>query len=455
MTVRSPACAIREPMTDPVADFLHLAVVPMDASHVSGTLDAAESIRTAHPDLTERSIHAAAALGDDAAIRSFIEHDALTATAKGGPYGWDPLTCLCFSRYLRIDRSRADAFVRTAKALLDAGADPNTGFLSSEEPRPVWESAIYGAAGVAHCAPLTRLLLARGANPNDEETAYHAAEWFDMACVQALVESGALEAEGVTTLLHRKLDWTHFEGAEWLLQHGADPNALSLWGRRALHHSIQRDNLLPFIELLLQHGADPALDDANGRSAVLWAAGMGRADVLSLFAQRGFDVELQGAAGLLAACARGDAAAVRVLVADNPGLVPEIQAAYPAVLAHFAGAGNTDGVALMLDLGFSMTAATDLPQSPGAFPLHLAIWRARADTVRLLIERGTPLELRDRAGRTPLALAAQAQVEHSEWTPHESTELLEILLEAGADPAAVSLPTGAERVDALLRRACG
>jgi hypothetical protein len=46
---------------------------------------------------------------------------------KGGPFGWDALTYLCFSRDLRLDVLRSDAFVRTARVLLDAGTNANTG----------------------------------------------------------------------------------------------------------------------------------------------------------------------------------------------------------------------------------------------------------------------------------------------------------------------------------------
>ncbi len=100
--------------------------------------------------------------------------------AKAGPYDWDALTYLCFSRYLRIDRARSDGFVRAAKALLDAGANANTGWMENDyEPRGTWESVIYGAAGMAQHAELTRLLLEYGADPNDDETAYHAAETRD------------------------------------------------------------------------------------------------------------------------------------------------------------------------------------------------------------------------------------------------------------------------------------
>ncbi len=122
-----------------------------------------------------------------------------------------------FLRYLRLRPSAG--FVRAARALLDAGADPNTGFFeSAHQPEPVFESALYGAAGVAHHAELTRLLLARGADPNlGGEVAYHAPEGFDAEAMQAVVESGRLSDAGLTTMLHRKLDWTDLGGVRWLL----------------------------------------------------------------------------------------------------------------------------------------------------------------------------------------------------------------------------------------------
>ena len=44
---------------------------------------------------------------------------------------------------------------------------------------PEFESVLYAAAGVAFHAGLTRLLLERGANPNDGETPYHSPESYD------------------------------------------------------------------------------------------------------------------------------------------------------------------------------------------------------------------------------------------------------------------------------------
>src|SRR5688572_15253548 len=114
--------------TDPLADFIDAACVPLDSGHATGTLDRAEAILAAHPDVASSDIHPAAILGDDAAVRLFVERDPRHATAKGGPRGWDALTHLCFSRYLRLDRARSDGFVRAAEALLDAGASANSGW---------------------------------------------------------------------------------------------------------------------------------------------------------------------------------------------------------------------------------------------------------------------------------------------------------------------------------------
>jgi len=223
-------------------------------------------------------------------VRDCLARDQQAAVAQGGPRGWDALTYLCFSRYLRLDAARSDGFVRAAEVLLDAGASPNTGFYSDEHrPEPAFESVLYGAAGVAHHPELTRLLLERGADPNDGgETEYHAPEGYDNRAMMLLVESGRLSPSGLTTMLHRKLDWSDYEGAAWLLEHGADPNDVSHWGDRALHHALARENELRLVALLLDHGADPTLPAPRheGMSAVELAVRMGRADVLALVEER-------------------------------------------------------------------------------------------------------------------------------------------------------------------------
>jgi len=449
----------------PVAAFIEAACVPLDSGHGSGTLQRAQSIMAEHPEVASSNIHTAAILGDDEGVRRFLERDPATATAKGSPRGWDALTHLCFSRYLRLDRARSSGFVRAATALLDAGASANTGWFDMHhQPKPEWESAIYGAAGVAHHADLTRLLLERGADPNDEETPYHAPETHDNAALKVLVESGKLNDDSLTTILLRKTDWHDYEGIKWLLEHGVDPNRTTRWGKTALHNAVLSDNDLEIIEVLMDHGADPTLvasrpdrwsTESPGKSAIAMAARRGRGDVLELFEKRGVPIVLDGVEQLIAACARNDAAAVRSVVSHETHLVTELEAEGGKLLAQFAGVGNTNGVRQLLDLGVDVGALFKegdvyFDVAPNSMAIHVAAWRANHGTVKLLIERGSPIDVPDGKGRTPLALAVKACVD-SYWTERRTPESVEALRRAGASASGVRFPSGYAEVDELLR----
>jgi len=385
----------------------------------------------------------------------WLHLDSAIAVSKGGPRGWDPLTHLCFSRYLRLDSARSDGFVQSAEALLDAGASANAGFYSNDHQPPEFESVLYGAAGVAHHAAVSRVLLERGADPNDGEVVYHAPETYDNAVLTLLVDSGKLTADGLATLLLRKHDWHDYGGVKLLLEHGADPNHLTRWGYAALHQALRRDNDLKIIELLLDHRADPGRP-AHGRSATAMAAREGRGDVLDLLGRRGMPIVLDGVDRLLAACARHDAGQVQSLAAGEPQLVQRIREHAGKLLGEFAGIGNAEGVRHLLDLGAD-AAAVD-PDGDGYWgiakrssALHVAAWRARHATVKLLIDRGSPVDAVDALGRTPLMLAVRACVD-SYWSDRRSPESVAALLAAGASTRDVTNPSGYAEVDSLLRK---
>jgi ankyrin repeat protein len=437
-----------------VAAFIDAACVPLDRGHASGTLDEAEAIRAANPEVATHDIYTAAILGDDAAVRDFLAREPGSATAIGGPRGWDALTHLCFSRYLQHDRARSDGFVRAATALLDAGASAAAGWTEqNHQPEPEWESVLYGAAGIAHHPELTRLLLDRGADPNDGETVYHAPESYDNRALRILVETGKLTDRNLSLMLIRKEDWHDVEGVRWLLDHGADPNANWRRGFKPLHHALARDNDLAIIELLLDHGADPALE-SDGRSAIAIAARRGRADVLDLFRNRGTALDLHGVDRLIAACATNDTAAVRAIADREPALVRELTTQGGKLLAEFAGNGNAAGVGQLLGLGVSPGAPFEEGDgywdiAPRSTALHVAAWRAEHATVKLLLERGAPVDLPDGRGRTPLALAVRACVD-SYWAGRRSPESVELLLRAGASVDGMKYPSGYADVDRLL-----
>ena len=416
-----------------------------------GSLERAEAILAAHPELASADIHTAAITGDDAAVRRFIAEDPGNVTAKSPPYGGDALNYLCLSKYLRLDPSRSDAFLRAATALLHAGADPNTGFWTTGQ-FPERETALYGAAGVAHHAALTRLLVERGADPRDEEAVYHSPEGDDLGAMQVLVESGQLTPDDLALMLVRKHDWHDYDGAKYLLERGADPNYNRSRGWHPLHHAIARDNSLEIIELLLDHHADPATSE-KGVSGVAMAARCGRGDVLAAFERRGIPIALHGADRLIAACARDDAAQVREIAAREPKVVEAVLANGSTLLAEFTGTWNTAGVRHLLDLGVPVAAlyAGDgyFDIAPNSTALHVAAWKLRADLVQLLIERGAPVNASDGKGRTPLMLAVKGCVD-SYWTERRTPEPARLLLAAGASRDGIAVPSGYAELDVLL-----
>jgi ankyrin repeat protein len=447
-------------LSDPVSAFIEVACVPRHTGHASGTLEHAEMILQRYPQVAKSNIHTAAILADEAGVREFLARNPKGATAKGDPHEWDALTHLCFSRYLRIDASRSEAFVRTARCLLEAGASANTGWyetIDQPNPRPCLESAIYGAAGVAHHAELTRLLLEYGAEPNDEESPYHVPEGYDNATMKVLLESGKLNEVSLSWMLLRKIDWHDGEGIRMLLESGVNPNVMTNFGDNALHHAIRRDNSLEIIQLLLDHGADPSLKTTRENiSAAAMAAHKGRGDMLRLLERRGIALNLEGPFRLIAACAKGEREEVRALAAQEPQWVQLVLQFGGTLLSGFAGNGNLEGIRCLLDLGVDVDAPdrlgdTTFDVAKDSTALQVAAWRARPAVVKELIARGAAVNALDGKGRSALLLAIKACV-NSYWTERRTTESIEDLLQAGASWEGIAVPTGYEEADKLLRQ---
>lgn len=452
-------CIIRtlDDLRDPTSTFIEVACVDRHGWHGSGTLEHAEMIRARYPDVGTASVYSSAALGDVPTVRAFLARDPSLANATGGPHGWDALTYLCFSRYLRIDKARSESFVEAARALLEAGANANTGWTEyiDTPPRPVHEAAIYGAAGLAQNSGLTRLLLEHGADPNDEETPYHVPETYDNSVLQILLDSGRFNEASLATVATRKCDWHDDKGLKLVLDHGANPNYRTVWKITPFQQSIRRDNGLVMIEAFLDHGADPSLSNGlDGHNGVQMATWYGRGDVLTALERRGFQIRLEGLDELVAACARADLEAARSFAGKNPELLTQLLAQGGTLLAHFVGANNDAGVRCLLALGVSPEALWphgdrywDL--EPGSTALHVAAWRANHEVVKTLIAAGTPVNAGDARGRTALQLAVKACID-SHWKYRRKPDSVAALLAAGARTDGVDLPTGYSAVDELL-----
>ncbi len=435
-------------------DFIRVACAPLDGtSHQAGDLKAANEILAEFPILARKDIFVAAILGDIAMVQHWLEKNPKNATKKGGPNKWDALTYLCFSRYLRLDESRSDGFVTCATALLKAGANANAGWhdQTHSPSNPEWESVLYGASGVAQHAGVTKVLLDFGADPNDNETPYHAPETYNNGAVEALIGSGKLNAKSLAMMLVRKADFHDIDGMRMLLENGANPNLMTQWGASPFHWAIKRDNQLAMVELLLDHGADPTLpSNQDKRTVITNAARRGRGDALRLFQDRGFDVKsTEELESLIQACAIDDKLGIQNASQEALRLLKY----QGSLLAEFAGTGNAAGVRNLLDLGIPVDSryAGDgyfgIPWNSS--PLHVASWKGHHDAVKALIDRGADVNAVDGNGKTALALAVKACVD-SYWTNRRGPESVKYLLDAGAISTGISLPTGYGEIDKLL-----
>src|SRR5579859_7047524 len=392
-----------EKLDDPVSTFIELACVDRHGWHSAGTLEHAEMVLSRYPEAGAANIYSAAVLADTAAILVHLARNRSLATAKGGPHNWDALTYLCFSRYLRVDKSRSDSFIDAARALLKEGASANTGWIEyiDDPPRPVPETAIYGAAGIAQNPGLTKLLIDYGADPNDEETPYHVPETYDNTVLQVLLDSRKFNERSLATVAARKCDWHDEKGLKIALENGANPNYQTVWKYSPFQHSIRRDNGLVMIDMLLDHGADPdRANQVDGRNAVQMASYYGRGDILATFERRGLKIELDNIDALVAACARADFDLARAMTARDPDLLTRLLSMSGTLLARFSGADNAAGVRCLLALGVSPGVLW--PEGDGYWELtknstalHVAAWRAHHEVVRTLIASGTPVNARD------------------------------------------------------------
>ncbi|AEV98591.1 hypothetical protein A4D02_21430 [Niastella koreensis] len=424
----------------------------INAATFYGSPDEAEQMLAAHPEIATSDIHTAAITGNVELVREWLAENPANATAVSEPYGGTALVYLCLSKYLRLHKEKSDDFIRTATALLDAGADANAGFMTAA-PYVEYITPLYGAAGLAHHTALTKLLLDRGAEPNDIEAVYHSPETWDNGAMALLVETGKLTRENLSMMLIRKIDWHDEQGLVYLLTHGADANGERKRGWHALHHALKRANGLPVFEHLLNAGADPNLS-SNGITAITMAGCEGRGDVLKLFAQRGISTTQQGVFQLIAACALDDGDAVEKLAAQSPAIVAQIKDMGGELLARFSVCGNAAGIKHLLSLGIPANEPYrngdgyyEIPT--GSLAIHVAAYRGYPAVVKTLIAAGSPVDVADKNGRTPLALAIKACVD-SYWMVRRSPDSVKALLDAGASVNNIPFPCGYSEVDVLI-----
>ncbi|MBS0296953.1 MAG: ankyrin repeat domain-containing protein [Proteobacteria bacterium] len=342
----------------------------------------ARRILERHPEIARFDLFTAATCGDLAEVERRLARDPEAARKTGGPLNWTALACVAYGR---LDPVNGPAI---ARLLLDAGADPNWAFDDG------WGNAfkpVTGAIGLGEGAKpshpqaveLVELLIAAGADPYEGQALYDISivgddlDWYELLW-RRCEAAGRLEAwrvpgedrlgggKGQSTLdylLSNAVGQNNLARTEWLLQHGADPNArhyytgdpLDETTGRPLHALAQLSGHLEMAALLERHGARPAA--------------------------------LKGIEAFQAACLRHDAAEARALAAAEPSMTRD-----PHPLLTAAMQGDAEAVALMLDLGWPMDGADPHQITP----LHRAVQSGSLETVRRLIDAGANPDRRER-----------------------------------------------------------
>jgi ankyrin repeat protein len=264
----------------------------------------------------------------------------------------------------------------SARLLLAAGADVN-------DTLPSGMSALVLAAHSGH-SEVALLLLEKGADPNAAGIGYsalHAAVLrSELDVVKSLLAHGANPRAVVMKGTPIRRNTTDYNLPATLI--GATPYLLAA---RFLEPEIMR--------ALVEGGAEPSATMKDGTTAIQLAAGVGANATAN---RRGVEV-LDG--GQL----------------DDPRRVPE-------------------AVRAALDAGADVTSAN----AAGETALHAASFLGLDAVVRLLVEHGAPVNVRNKRGLTPLALASGAASRRGtsggagDLAPLEHPSTVELLKTLGA-----------------------
>ncbi len=406
----------------------------------------AQALLEATPAIARYSIHTAAVLGDLAGVRAFLDADAALATQRDPTAGLEPLIYAVQEDLKRARQVSVDDQLGIVRALLDAGAEPNATapLLDQSDAIPaLFFPCVRGNVAVA------RLLLERGANPTDGESLFHAAQHDHEECLALLHSFGADLDRGPAkhgnTPLHflaahapgNAITAKALRGLEWLLAHGADPNVPSHSGKAdqpqagetPLHRAAAIGHGAAVLRALVERGAHIDARRDDGATSYQLAVRAGNLDGAEYLAAVGADTTLRATDRLLAACMAMDAVAARRTLAESPGLIASLGPSERDALGLALTHGDFEAVRLMVSLGWPLTQEGEW----GGTPLHWAAWNGRVDMVRLLLDAGAPVNVRDtRYGSSPIAWCAHGSRFCDRANDEDYPAIVHLLIDAGA-----------------------
>jgi hypothetical protein len=350
-------------------EFLRLATLHYGQDDPARQRSAHELLQR-YPAIAQHDIYTQVVAGDLEGI------DFSLSNTEGGPYRWEPLLYLTYSR---LD---APNQLEIARRLLENGADPNAGYLWQGLPSPF--TALTGVFGRGEGdqpphrqrVELARILLDAGADPNDSQTMYNCGHGcpppYDDVHLELLLEYGLGRGDGGPW--HERMTTAH-PTPQQLLE---DELVFAAWA-----------GLLHRAELVLAQGIDPEGTGTNhpgfgGQRPYELAAVQGHTEIAELLRAQGA-APLDDVHEVYAAAMRGELPNV------DPSLAARAVAQVPFLPVRAAEIGRTEAMEPLQRLGFDLNQLL-----AGAPPIHRAAFNGHLETVRKLVELGADPELRDR-----------------------------------------------------------
>jgi ankyrin repeat protein len=417
------------------------------------------------PQLSQADFYCALAAADLQAVTAFLRADPTLARRNGGPRDWPPLMYLTYSRV----EQNAQQSVAVAKLLLELGTSPD-----SHATEPSGFTALTGAVGGGERGPiacpehpraleLVTLLLDAGANPNQSQALYnamlgeHLGKWLTLF-VQYGLKAGDRanwSADDEEPILDFLLSYEVSQGdlalVRFLLERGANPNAVSRYHHHSAHATARLTGRREIAALLEDYGArvEPLSVEDRFAAALSQKDKNLAADMLRQHPQLLQDSEL------LSNCAMSDVETCLWLVQQGYDINTPNRSGQ-TVLHRYASWNKPDEVAALLTHGANPNVREkNWDATPLGMALHHHYWPvvqvlipvthnlldmcrvADAERAERLLARD-PTQVRERTpkGNTALHVVSQAKQDDPDFDASVAT--IELLLRYGADPSAVN-----------------
>jgi ankyrin repeat protein len=260
---------------------------------------------------------------------------------------------------------------------------------------------------------------------------YQAIRTNDLPALQALIKSGGVQQKDArgTTPLHFAAAYGSAEAVRVLLAAGADPNTRNAFEATPLMWSATE---LEKVRMLVAQGADVNAKSKMGRTAVwIAAANDGSSAVVKFLLEHG--AKLNGTE-ILAATAANDNATIRLLLDKGANVNAKDVMTGNTPLINAATNGNTKLAEMLIARGADVNASTlQISDRSKAgrlalgvlTPLHLAATSGPYDLVKLLLDAGANINAHDVRDMTPLMNAVA--------TDHPDPRIVRLLVDRGTD----------------------